>query len=252
MTNDQAPMTNARVIPASLKHHWRIHCAVALGVAAATAVLTGALIIGDSVRGSLRHLVLDRLGKIDELLVLDRFFREELSTDLAANQDFKKSYSSATPAILFPAATVQTGSADGKRLAAGVLVVGSGPEFWKLEAARQRPRNAPQRDEIIVNGPLAEELNVKVGDTLVVRFGTADQVPADSPLGRRGGQIASLAELKLIEIIPAEGLGRFGLQPSQVSPRNAYVSLMAVQEALDVAERVNTIIVCSPDLSEAA
>ena len=158
------------------------------------------------------------------------FFEQELATELAANQDFEKFYASATPAILFPAATVQTESANGKRLAAGVLVVGSGPEFWDLETGRHRPKNAPQRNEIVVNAPLAEELSVKVGDTLVVRFGKADQVPADSPLGRRGGQIASLAELKLIEIIPAEGLGRFGLQPSQISPRNAYVSLAAVQE----------------------
>src|SRR5436190_1391047 len=167
MMNDEAPMTNARVILASLKHHWRIHVA---------------------------------------------------------------------------AATVQTESADGKRLAAGVLVAGSGPEFWDLEAAKQRPKNAPQRDEIIVNAPLAAELNVKVGDTLVVRFGKADQVPADSPLGRRSGQISTLPELKLIEIIAAEGLGRFGLQPSQISPRNAYVSLEDVQEALDVAGRINSIL----------
>src|SRR3954470_24217817 len=112
-------MSSFSVITKSLAHHWRIHAAVALGVAAATAVLTGALIIGDPVRGSLRHLVLDRLGKIDELLVLDRFFQQDLVADLEANQDFKKRYAAATPAILFPSATVQTESANGKRLAAG-------------------------------------------------------------------------------------------------------------------------------------
>src|SRR5436853_3682937 len=115
-------MSSFSVITKSLTHHWRIHAAVVLGVAAATAVLTGVLIIGDSVRGSLRHLVLDRLGKIDDLLVLDRFFRQDLAADLAANQDFKKQYAAAIPGILFPAATVQTESANGKRLAAGVLV----------------------------------------------------------------------------------------------------------------------------------
>ena len=55
----------------SLAFHWRMHLAVALGVAAATAVLTGALLVGDSVRGSLRHLALDRLGKIEQILVTD-------------------------------------------------------------------------------------------------------------------------------------------------------------------------------------
>src|SRR3954468_2970965 len=137
-------MSLFQIVVSSFRHHWRVNLSVALGVAAATAVLVGALIIGDSVRGSLRHLVLDRLGKIDELLLVDRFFRQELASELAANQDFKKSFASATSAILFPAATVQTESLNGKRLAAGVLVVGSGPEFWDLEAARELPKHAPQ------------------------------------------------------------------------------------------------------------
>src|SRR6184192_2206898 len=90
---------------AGLGHHWRIHAAVALGVAAATAVLCGALIVGDSVRGSLRHLTLDRLGRIDALLVVDRFFRQELASDLSSQLN-ENSGRPVSPAILFPAATV--------------------------------------------------------------------------------------------------------------------------------------------------
>src|SRR5438132_9108757 len=112
-------MTGFRLIWAALSHHWRTHAAVALGVAAATAVLTGALLIGDSVRGSLRHLVLDRLGKIDQLLVVDRFFRQRMAADLDANEEFKARGGSAVPAILFPAATVQNDGASGRRVAAG-------------------------------------------------------------------------------------------------------------------------------------
>ena len=236
-------MTTIGIITRSLRHHWRIHAAVALGVAAATAVLTGALLVGDSVRGSLRHLVLDRLGKIDEILIVDRFFREEMAAEMAANRSFAALKAHSVPAILFPSASVQTAGASERRLAAGVLVIGAGPSFWDLDSAGNRPRQPPGPGEIVINAPLAEELGVKVGDTLVVRFGTADQIPADSPLGRRTGKVATLAELKLIEIIPAAGLGRFGLEPSQVSPRNAYVSLEAVQEALDAAGKINTIFV---------
>ena len=71
-------MNGRRLVYRSLKHHWRIHVAVALGVAAATAVLTGALLVGDAVRGSLRELTLGRLGQIDEVLVADRFFLREV------------------------------------------------------------------------------------------------------------------------------------------------------------------------------
>ncbi len=244
-------MSLFQIVVSSFRHHWRVNLSVALGVAAATAVLTGALIIGDSVRGSLRHLVLDRLAKIDQLLVIDRFFRQELATELAGNLEYDEQ-ALVVPAILFPAATVQSEGPNGKRMAAGVFVIGSDESFWQLESKQQRPSKAPKSGEIVVNAPLANELGVKAGDTLVVRFGKADQVPADSPLGRRGGQVATLAELKLSEIIPAEGLGRFGLQPSQMSPRNAYVSLKDVQGALDVARRINSILVAAPSTKEEA
>ena len=40
-----------------LKHYWKMNLAVLLAAAVNTAVLTGALIVGDSVRGSLRDMV---------------------------------------------------------------------------------------------------------------------------------------------------------------------------------------------------
>ena len=91
-------MSTWRFIVRSLAYHWRIHLAVALGVAAATAVLTGALLVGDSVRGSLRRLTLDRLGRIDEVLVTDRFFAAELVARLKATPGFREHFSAATPA----------------------------------------------------------------------------------------------------------------------------------------------------------
>ena len=235
-------MTLLRVITGGLRYHWRIHVAVALGVLAATAVLTGALAVGDSVRYSLRRLALDRLGRIDEVLVVDRFLRQELAGELASQPKFKEHFASATPAILFPSATAES-AGEKRRLAANVQVLGVEPAFWDLSVGHSRPKQSPADGEVILNAPLASELNVKVGDSLVLRFGKADQVPADSPLGRRSGQVASLPELKISEIIPAEGLGRFSLQPSQIAPRSAFVSLAAMQGALDVAGKANTIFV---------
>ena len=47
----------------SLTYYWRTNLVVVLGVATAVAVLSGALLVGDSVRASLRDLVLQRLGQ---------------------------------------------------------------------------------------------------------------------------------------------------------------------------------------------
>ena len=62
----------------SLSYYWRTNLAVVLGVATAVAVLAGALLVGDSVRGSLRDLVLLRLGRADRIVVSTGFFREAL------------------------------------------------------------------------------------------------------------------------------------------------------------------------------
>src|SRR6185369_15497092 len=66
----------------TLLFHWRTNLAVGLGVVAGTAVIGGALIVGDSVRGSLRDMTLARLGKIDFALTGPRFFREKLPQEL--------------------------------------------------------------------------------------------------------------------------------------------------------------------------
>ena len=48
-------MTLGRLLLRNLLFHWRGNSAVVLGVAVGTAVLTGALLVGDSLRGSLRE-----------------------------------------------------------------------------------------------------------------------------------------------------------------------------------------------------
>ena len=51
-------MTFGRLLLRNLFYHWRGNSAVLLGVVVGCAVLTGALFVGDSLRGSLRaHFV---------------------------------------------------------------------------------------------------------------------------------------------------------------------------------------------------
>src|ERR1051326_349320 len=93
-------MSAWQFILASLRHYRRIHLAVAAGVAVATAVLTGALLVGDSMRGSLRDLTLERLGLIDCAVVAAHPFRAELAKELASEAGFEENFTGAQPAIL--------------------------------------------------------------------------------------------------------------------------------------------------------
>src|SRR5436309_13909201 len=77
-------MTAPQLLLRNLTYHWRGNLAVMLGVAVGTAVLTGDLLVGDSVRGSLREQRLRQLGWVQQALVSWRFIREQLSDRLKA------------------------------------------------------------------------------------------------------------------------------------------------------------------------
>ena len=53
----------------SLTFHWRRYLPVFIATVITAAVVTGALIVGDSVKESLRVLGLDRIGSIDLSLI---------------------------------------------------------------------------------------------------------------------------------------------------------------------------------------
>ncbi len=232
-----------RFILDSLTYHRRIHVAVALGVATATAVLTGALLVGDSVRGSLRHLTLDRLGRIDAVLMTPRFFRAALADEVSAYRNTKRPDARivAQPAILLQA-TLARGSGADRTTAGQVTVIGCDEKFWDFEPDKSLPTPKIAAGEIVINQPLAEKLSAKLGDSLIVRLPRPSDIPAESALGRKIDTVRALPALKISAIIPAEGLGRFGLRPTQQLPYNAYVAIGTLQRALDQPDRVNAIL----------
>ncbi|MFM7836414.1 MAG: hypothetical protein ACKPJD_31860, partial [Planctomycetaceae bacterium] len=84
-----------RLLLNSLLWHRRTHLLVLLAVAVSTAVIGGSLIVGDSVRGSLRKMTLSRLGGISHAIHAPVFFREKLAQELAARKN--------APAVTAPA-----------------------------------------------------------------------------------------------------------------------------------------------------
>lgn len=246
-------VTPAHLVWRGLTHYRRIHLAVALGIAAATAVLTGALLVGDSVRGSLRALTLDRLGRIDHLLITDRFFTTDLARRLTRRDRYASQFAAPAAAILLPQATLEARH-DGKtERASEILAIGCEADFWTFGPADARPpARTPGEGEVLLNEPLARELGVRIGDDVVLRIPKANQVPADSALGKKTETVRSLTQLKVIDILPATGLGRFSLHPSQHLPRNAYLALSTLQEALNVPGRANAILVHEQSYDPAA
>jgi ABC-type lipoprotein release transport system permease subunit len=236
-----------RFIFASLRHYRRVHIAVALGVAVATAVLTGALLVGDSVTGSLHELTLERLGRIDSALVTGHLFRESLADELSSHAEFKRHFAAAEPAILMTG-TLQSGSGDSTRRATQVSVVGSRPTFWQL--GREKSDVPLDANEIALTQSLARELSVQAGDEVLLRLPIAAAIPADSPIGEKS-ETSNSRRLKVAQVLPDAGLSRFSLMPSQHQPRNAFVPLETMQSLLEKPGGANAILVATRDANRA-
>jgi ABC-type antimicrobial peptide transport system permease subunit len=158
-----------------------MHLAVGLGVAVGTAVLAGALVVGDSVRSSLKRLTLERLGQIDLALVSDRPFRAELAQELASHPDFPPAFQEVQPALLLRGSVdwLESGPQTGQAPhAAGVTFVGAAPDFFNL-GEWSAPR--PGRGEVILNQTLAEALAAELIE-FQITLGTA-QFSLRSPPG---------------------------------------------------------------------
>jgi ABC-type lipoprotein release transport system permease subunit len=232
-------MSLGKLILASVRYHWRTNLAVALAVMAATAVLSGALLVGDSMRGSLRRLLLDQLGQIDEVLVTDRFFRARLADDLVSQPRYQRHFGQAVPAVVVQG-TVEHPRAGGALRAGRVTVIGCGEQFWSLGTGG--PGKSPGRNEIVLNAPLAAQIGATIGDEVLLRIGSVSQIPPDSALGRKTETIRN-RRLTVSAIVPAEGLGRFALNPSQQLPNDAFVATETLQDALEQQGKVNAIFV---------
>jgi len=123
---------------------------VLLGVATATAVLAGALVVGDSVRGSLRDLALQRLGRADIAVSTAGFFREGVADDLRGGVPGATS----APLIIATGAVTHEQS---RRRAAGVLVYGVDARFWSFHGV-------PEADGVYLSPALASELGLPASE----------------------------------------------------------------------------------------
>ena len=235
-------MTSATLVARSLCFYWRTHVGVLLGTVLSTAILVGALVIGDSVRGSLRALALARLGSISLALApQDRFFRAKLSDDLESAMGVP-----VAPALLLRGVAA---NADGSVRASRVQVVGVDGRFWSFGASRPMPG-----DGVVLNGRLAEELGVHEGDTVVLRVEKPSPLPRDAPLSLEADASAAL-RLNVTLVAGDADFGRFSLQANQVPPFNAFVPLERLQRRANVAGRVNALLVggdASVDAADAA
>jgi putative ABC transport system permease protein len=226
-------MRTTRLIQRSLAYYWQTNIVVVLGVAIAVAVLTGALLIGESVRGSLRDLVSQRLGRTDDFVASTNFFREQLAADISQPAS---GIDATCPLIALDGVITHEPS---RRRAWNVRVYGVDDRFWQLNGVNV---DGPANRQVLFSQSLATELGAASGDSILLRIEKPSDIPIESLHGRKEDPGRTI-RLNLKSVLPATALGEFSLRSQQGPVRAAFVSLSYLQNELDQAGRTNTILI---------
>lgn len=229
-------MSFGTLVRRSLAYHWRAHLGVLLGAIVGSAVLIGALLVGDSVRASLKNLALLRLGQTEQALASnDRFFRSDLAGEIATEVK--------TPVVPLVQVLGTASSRGGEGRANKVQVQGVDQSFWGL--ALKKPSFAAIPDgSVVLNETLARQLGVKEKDDVVFRVPKPSALSRDAPLSSQEDSAVAL-RVNVLAIVNDEEFGRFGLMASQVPPFNAFMPLKWVQDKLSIPGKANLMLVGS-------
>lgn len=220
----------------SLTYYWRTNLPVLGGAAIAVAVLSGALLVGDSVRASLRQLVLGRIGRTDFLLTGDVPFRSRLAEELALQMPGIAVY----PMLAFEGIVTFEG-----RSAAKVAVYGVDAAFWKFHGVALS-KEPPTGRTIALSPALAAELGVRTGESVLIRVNKPSAIPADSLHGRKEDALQAM-RLTAGPVVAAGELGEFSLRPTQSGVRAVFVAIDRLRRELGLAGRANMILIAGPD-----
>ncbi|MDQ6632233.1 MAG: ABC transporter permease, partial [Verrucomicrobiota bacterium] len=217
----------------SLRFHARSHFGTLLGAAVGSAVLIGALAVGDSIRESLRQMALARLGKTQFALTSgDRFFREKLA------DDFKIREKNEVVAVFQISGTAS--ATDNSARANRIQILGVDERLWNLAEKKFFIPNL-ENESVFLNHSLAEHLKTKIGETILLRVQKPSLLSREAPISSSEDSSIAL-RLKVQAIISDSDLGRFSLQANQVAPFNAFVPLKLLQEKLDLQNRANLLL----------
>jgi ABC-type antimicrobial peptide transport system permease subunit len=225
-------MNSLRFILRSLSWYRKQHLALAGGTILAAMVITGALIIGDSVRYSLSGLAVSRLGSVRYFVSTGgRLLRDTLASDLSGKLD-----APAEALLMLQGMAINQESGQRK---SQVQVTGIDSIFWQFSE-----EGFPEltNDEVIISENLADELKLDTGSMLLVRIGKTGVIPLDVPLAPESQATVSF-RLRVTGIAGTKSMGRFSLKSNQLAPFNVFISRRLLAGEMEIPGFCNGILI---------
>jgi len=229
-----------RFIWNSLTYYLGKNLLFAGGIAISAAVLTGALIVGDSVDYSLNRIVDHRLGKVTHVMrSADRYFTGSLAGKVS-----RRLGAPVSPLLLQQGIAVADG---GQKRVNRVQVLGVDATFDRM-AGLENVYGTLSGDTVIISKNLADRLGVGRGDEFLLRIRRASLAPENAPFVSDAGSVVTLRAV-VASVAGEERLGRFSLEASQTAPFNVFISRSSLEGLMDFSGKANVMLMEAEGIS---
>ena len=217
-----------------VQHYKAAYLGVLAGAAVGSMVLLGALMAGDSVKGSLAEAAALRTGKVEQVFAGgERFFSDSLSERTGG------------AAMLYLKGQVNVGD----RAEGQVQVMGVEENFWSFAPEPTKGLLGTDEEAVAVSERLAKALDLEVGSQVVVRLQKPGLLSRDAPLSGEGETVTAIRG-KVSWVVRDNQFGRFSLEGTQVAPSSVFLPLARLQEVLELEEKANLLPLSDEDTFE--
>jgi len=195
-------------------------------------ILSGSLIIGDSIKESLLLMAAKRVGHIKYLLnsnimLFNKKFIQDFQQEAAA--DVTKLYITSGIAS-YPAKNLNTGN---------VQICGVNGDFFKLSLS-EKTIKIPEKS-ILINRFIAEQLNLKTGENINIKIEKPSYLLINSLFDAQKEYIS--IPVKIHKILEADEFADFSLRLNHLKHSNIFINLNELQNALGFGDKINTILI---------
>jgi len=217
-----------------LRNAWffrTLHLPVLLGTALAAAVLTGSLVVGDSLRGSLKARAERQLNGIESAYLGAQLIEAERAAGLPGQ---------AVPALILQGSIQLDDPKLEPTAVPRATIVGINPagrEFLRLYTTGTEP-------PVLLGARTAKALNAKAGSKLTLGLERRSSIPRSSVLGRKSlDDVTATKTVTVTVVLPEDHPSNdFQLVPNPTAPLLLYLPLEILQNAVDKPGRINAIL----------
>ena len=221
-----------QIVAKSIRYYKKPVLYQILIIALLSAVITGSLLTGSSVKASLKRSASGRLGNTNILISSGvRYIDASLVERLNDSSGIKST------GILEINGYCQ--SMISQKVASKTHIYGINSDFFKFHG---RDSVTIKPGEIAVNKRLAEYLSLKVGDELILRFTEISDIPADAPFAPAKVTGKSVV-FKIGSILEPDNIGNFSLSISQITALNVFINISDLVDGDSKKIKVNRILI---------